>query len=491
MKIYISLFALCLWGISCNNDDNLTSNDPSAVLDAPTCYDVYDVNKNYKTLFQPKNAWVGDPIPFYDNGKFYIYYLHDSRPAGKTFHPWYLATTSDFYSFEDKGEAIACGEDNSQEDALGTGSVIKHNGMYYAFYTAHNRNLNPNEKIYLATSKDLLTWEKKTDFSLQASDNYDRNEFRDPYVYKDGSVFRMLVTTRGYIAAVNDWQAVLANYTSTDLINWTLEAPFYYNGERILECPDVFTMGNYEYLIYSNWDWADNNRKVLYRYRTTGSTDWIIPTNDNLNGDFFYGGKTISDGTNRYLIGWIYSLENYRDGERKVWAGSLTTHQLVQNENGTLAIKAPQPLVAAFKNNKSLGTETLSSQTKIYDRLGESANKISMKINANTSNLFGIKLRACGNLRYSYDLLFDVKASQLKLVRKENGQIKSVVTSNDLPIPTDKVFDVTLITEGSAGTIYVNNKVALSFRNYQMNQNVWGIFTDEGTATFSDVVFSN
>ncbi|MDO4229960.1 MAG: glycosyl hydrolase, partial [Capnocytophaga sp.] len=195
MKKYISLLALC-GGVlvsSCNNDDDFTSNDPNAALDAPSCYDVYDGVKNYNTLFQPKNGWVGDPIPFYDNGKFYIYYLHDSRPAGDTFHPWYLATTSDFYSFEDKGEAIPCGEDNSQEDALGTGSVIKHDGVYYAFYTAHNRNLDPNEKIYLATSTDLVTWEKKTDFSLQASNNYDRNEFRDPYVYKDGNVFRMLV----------------------------------------------------------------------------------------------------------------------------------------------------------------------------------------------------------------------------------------------------------------------------------------------------------
>ncbi|MDO4229985.1 MAG: DUF4975 domain-containing protein, partial [Capnocytophaga sp.] len=297
--------------------------------------------------------------------------------------------------------------------------------------------------------------------------------------------------TRGYIAAVNDWQAVLANYTSTDLINWTLQDPFYYNGERILECPDVFTMGNYEYLIYSNWDWAENNRRVLYRYRVSGSSDWTVPTNDNLNGDFFYAGKTVSDGTNRYLVGWIYSLENYRDGEKKVWAGSLSTHQLVQNQDGTLGIKAPEPLVAAFKNNKQLGSETLSgSQVKVYDRLSTSANKISMKINANSSNLFGIKLRACGNIRYSYDLLFDVSDSQIKLVRKEDGQ-SSVVASNRLPIPADKVFDITLITDGSAGTIYVNNQVAFSFRNYQMNQNAWGIFTDEGSATFSDIVFAN
>lgn len=492
MKKYIPLLTICsaLSWVACS-DDNYTSNDPNAAPDASVCYDAYDAEADYQTFFRPQKAWVGDPMPFYDNGKFYIFYLHDTRPAGATFHPWYLATTSDFFSYEDKGEVIACGEDNSQEDALGTGSVIKNGNTYYAFYTGHNGNLNPKEKIFLATSTDLVHWEKQTSFSLQAENGYDANEFRDPFVFKDGNIFRMLVTTRGYVAAANDWQAVIAHYTSTDLTNWQLQDPYYYNGERILECPDVFTMGNYEYLLYSNWDWANTNRRVLYRYRPSGSTTWLIPSNEMLDGDLFYGGKTVSDGTNRYLTSWIPTRETYKDNGNFSWGGSLAVHQLEQNTDGTLRVTAPQPIVAKLTNNQQLGSATLSEgETKVFDRLEKSTTKITTKIIAGTATQFGLRMGACGNLRETYDILFDLDNSLLKFNKNERGQNAGTLTSVKLPIPTSKEFAVTLIVEGSVATVYVNDQVALSLRSYRMNQNAWGVFAQNGTATFSDIILA-
>ena len=491
MKKYILLITALYLG-ACNNNDDYTTNDPSADVNASSCYDVSDVNVTYQTFFRPKGAWVGDPMPFYDNGKFYIYYLHDTRPAGNTFHPWFLATSSDFFTYEDKGEVIACGEDNSQEDALGTGSIIKNGNTYYAFYTGHNGNLDPKEKIFLATSTDLVTWEKKG-VILQAPDkDYDRNEFRDPFVFKDGAIFRMLVTTRGYVAAANDWQAVIANYTSSDLVHWQLQDPYYYNGERILECPDVFTMGEYQYLIYSNWDWADRNRRVIYRYRKSGSSQWIIPQNDVLDGDLFYGGKTTFDGTNRYLTSWIPTREAYKDNGNFSWGGSLAVHQLAQNADGTLRVVAPHILTSKMTNNKQLGSVSLQeNQTKVFDRLSSSTTKIATKITAETSTQFGLRMGACGTLRETYDIVFDMNSSQLQFNKNERGKVSSTITAIKLPIPNNKEFNVTLIVEGSVAVVYVNDQVALSLRSYRMNQNVWGVFTKNGTTTFSDITISN
>ena len=54
-----------------------------------------------------------------------------------------------FYEFEDHGETIPVIHDTqSQELALGTGSVIEKDGLFYAFYTAHNGKLHPKEKNY-------------------------------------------------------------------------------------------------------------------------------------------------------------------------------------------------------------------------------------------------------------------------------------------------------------------------------------------------------
>lgn len=38
-----------------------------------------------KLLYRPKDAWVGDLIPYYENGTFYGYYLHDPRIRDKEY----------------------------------------------------------------------------------------------------------------------------------------------------------------------------------------------------------------------------------------------------------------------------------------------------------------------------------------------------------------------------------------------------------------------
>ncbi len=211
MKRTLTL-ALCATALIACEKKEYCSNDPNAAPDAATCYAVQDYGRTYKHFFQPKNAWVGDPMPFYDNGRFHIFYLYDQRPAPATFHPWYSATTTDLVNYTDNGEAIACGADGSHEDALGTGSVFKDGNTYYAFYTGHNGDLDPKEIIYWATSTDLKTWTKDTQHSFRAPDGYDRNEFRDPIVFKEGNAYKMLLSTRADIGS-GVWKAVVAQFT--------------------------------------------------------------------------------------------------------------------------------------------------------------------------------------------------------------------------------------------------------------------------------------
>ena len=158
-------------------------------------------------------------MPFYENGKFHIFYLYDARNTLPTFHPWYKVMSTDFATFNENSEMIPTGTVTDQDGALGTGSVFKKDGTYYAFYTGHNGILDPKEKIMLATSTDLKTWTKNPSFQLQASWGYDRNEFRDPIIIEDKSngTFKMLIATRSEVDLVSNvnvpWRAVIAQYS--------------------------------------------------------------------------------------------------------------------------------------------------------------------------------------------------------------------------------------------------------------------------------------
>jgi beta-fructofuranosidase len=489
---------------NCSKEDK--PGNPIVVTTAPACQTANESDSPYATFFKPTVGWVGDPIPFYENGTFHIFYLQDARNTLPTFHPWYKVTTTDFATFTDNSEMIATGTATDQDGALGTGSVFKLNGIYYAFYTGHNGMLDPKEKIMLATSTDLKKWTKDPSFLLQASWGYDRNEFRDPIVIEDKNTgtYKMLIATRSEVGLVAEgnvpWRAVIAQYSSTNLRDWTLEKPFYEDTSTfITECPDVFIMGDYQYLIYSNID----DRMVHYKYRPRTATAWISPANSALDGIAFYAGKTVSDGVKRYLTGWCPTKNKNSDAAIFDWAGSLVTHRLVQHSNGTLGITIPDGVNNKFSSNETLNSVTGSGSTKAGDAYTLNSNgaekafsvfdrktgafKIKAHIKATSSTQFGFEFGACETRNEVFAIVFDLAKNQLRLDKVIKNAASLNLTQLPLTTPANKEFDITIIAENSVCVIYVNGEIAFTNRIYKMNQNPWAIFADNGEVTFSDL----
>jgi beta-fructofuranosidase len=430
-----------------------------------------------------------------------------------TFHPWYKTTTTDFGTFVGNSEAIPTGAATDQDGALGTGSVFKKDGIYYGFYTGHNGNIDPKEKIMLATSTDLKIWTKKPLFSLQASLGYDRNEFRDPIIIEDktNGTYKMLIATRSTVSIttnnVEPWRAVLAQYSSTNLIDWTLEKPFYEDTSTFMtECPDVFTMGNYQYLIYSNID----DRMVHYKYRLLTSNLWLIPNNSKLDGIAFYAGRTVFDGVTRYMLGWCPTKNNDSDANNYDWAGSLVTHRLIQHTDGTLGVaitdgvdkkfataKVLTPLksIGSTVNNSSyiLNASGADKSYALFDRETK-AFKIKTRINVTSSTQFGFGFGACSTLNEMYSIVFDITKNQIRLeksIKNGSSTVLSTLTQLPLTVPANKQFDVTIVSENSVCVVYINDQIAFTNRIYKMSQNPWTIFANDGEVTFSNLTVSN
>lgn len=502
LKYIIYSMFLATVTISCSNNFDYECNQPGINLSAPASYFVQDQYQTYNMYFKPSHGWVGDPMPFYKNGKYHIFYLQDTRPAPDTFHPWYCATTSDLLTYTDEGEMIPCGDKNGPEKALGTGSVFEHNGKYYAFYTGHNGSFgkdydNPRERILLATSTDLKTWSKDPNFVLMAPEGYDRNEFRDPIIIQEDGKFKMLISARAdYKGSL---RAVIARFASTDLYNWTLEEPFYDdNNTAMLECPDVFTMGNYQYIIYSNIN--DNDRMVHYRYRRVGSSEWTVPARSNLDGKAFYAGKTLSDGTNRYLFAWCPTREQHQDDTNFNWGGSLVAHKLIQNQDGTIYATIPSSIndkISNAQQPKVISTEkpqaesyTISGTKEkqgiiIFDRLEKGISKISATIKPGDSTNFGFEFNSGANREETYTLTFDLKKQELQFNRVLN--LTNSLTRTKVSLPVASRYDIIVVIENAVCVIYVNNQIAFTNRIYRMNQNPWAIFSNNGDVTFSNL----
>ncbi len=500
--VFITLMTLPMVGCSDDDSPSIVSYDMQSTY---TFYNSEDAKKS-DLLLKPYIGYVGDPMPFFDNasGIFRIPYLEDLRDGNsEVYHPIYSLETADASSYYNYGETIPCGGSAEDDPAIGTGSVVQANGKYYCFYTGHKAT-TPREVILKATSSDGITWEKDRSFRMQAPTNYSQDDFRDPYVFYDdeANVYRMVV------AAIIDGTATLAQFTSTDLSKWTEAEPFFHNKwGRFYECPDVFQMGNYWYLVYSDKD-ITNQVQFFYasslRDLMNMGDDPEFPWRDEgkLEGTSFYAGKTASDGKNRYIWGWCGTREGNVSEGAMDWAGALVAHKVVQNDDGTLGFDCPDAVSSIFNETMDItalddnynpisgSTYTLDAGSSVHFQRLNYTNKIEFDAQTNPGEtVFGLTFVDCTDLNYDYRVYVEDRWNALKFDKVTNASEDGRENINYFGFihADDGQYHVTVITDQSVCVVYINGQYAFTNRIYYMQRNPWSIFCSDGSVTISNV----
>ena len=140
----------------------------------------------YKAFFLPAQdgtaqPYVGDTMPYYEDGTYYIYYLKEGGDSYN--HSIYLATTKDFVTYTEKDDVVLeASRAGGQDGWIGTGSVVKVKDTYYFFYTGHafSDSYEFKEKILVAKGSSLTSFEKVADWEIvPPSELGQKNDFRD------------------------------------------------------------------------------------------------------------------------------------------------------------------------------------------------------------------------------------------------------------------------------------------------------------------------
>lgn len=477
----------------------------------------------YDIFYNPAVGYVGDPMPFYDpvNKDFKIFYLQEFRPNAATFHPFWCLSTTDGASYTNLGELIPTGTQTEQDGALGTGSTIYNeaDGTYYTFYTGHSVNVAATrlvEAVMLATSKDFKTWEKDSNFFLSGEGEYSTADFRDPFVFKgDDGKFHMLVSTQ------KNGKGVIAEYVSTDLKDWESNGVFMtMMWDRFYECPDVFKMGDWWYLVYSEKHAAV--RRVQYfkgrtldELKATTANDaglWPDSHEGMLDSRAFYAGKTASDGVNRYIWGWCPTRpgnDNTNVGAfpaEPSWAGALVAHRVIQHEDGTLTLGAVDAIADRLSKEENVkimkqdgnvsGTpEDLTIREggyALFNRLS-TENNISFKVKSDNPDVrFGISFGRGSDSEKYYTVVINPEGEgRHKINFEEEGPAGiGFINGADGYVfnnPTDNVYDVRIYTDNSVCTVYINDNVAYTMRIYGIQKNCWSINSYNSTIKVTDI----
>ncbi len=476
-----------------------------------------------KLLYKPKDAWVGDLIPYYEEGTYYGFYLHDPRIRDKEYAEettWHLVTTKDFVNLEYKGESIKRGGVDKPNRNAYTGSVIKDKeGLYHVFYTAYNAEIKINGKsvqsVMQAVGTDLEHLCTVEDF-LFVSDGelYEEFDWRDPYVYwnEEERCYDMLLASRIKGAgALRGGCTALCR--SKDLMNWTYEKPFYAPGMYItMECPELFQMGDYWYLVFSTFS---DKFTTHYRIGKTPNGPWIIPEDDVFDTRADYAIKTASDGKRRFAFGWIASKYGDCDFGPWEWGGTMVFHELIQNPaDGTLQVKVI-PGVRDFynlpleeKKEVSYNSEiqktekgiTVASETLgagLYE-IPRDCFSVEMDISVKHAHELGIALHTDERMEKGYFLRMNQRKGTVAWdmwPRSEQGpyqwQIKGDVPyqiETERKLPNADRYHVLIIREDDICIVYINDQIVLSTRMYDHKGGHAGVYVVQGEIELSNYV---
>jgi beta-fructofuranosidase len=465
-------------------------------------------------FYKPEGAWAADFIPLYAEGKFQLFYLLDWRDSDHHGEgtPWYRLSTTDFVHFEEHGEAIPRGTKDQQDLYIFTGSAIKgKDNRYHIFYTGHNPYLaeqgKPMQGVMHAVSDDLQHWTKIREHTFFApADRYEPHDWRDPYVFFDESSgeYHMLLAAR-FKQGIPRRRGLTAHCTSKDLVSWQVQEPFYAPNEFYThECPDLFKMGDWWYLVFSEF-----TDKVATRYRMSRSLKgpWIAPPQDSFDGHAFYAAKTASDGRNRYIFGWNPTRSDNKDNGGWNWGGNLVVHQIIQQSNGELTVRVPETVRQAFGQRVQQSFKT--AEGKPVANSGDLSIRAEGKFDAvmaekmpgtcristtvqytKAPREFGCMLRCSEDLDKSYYIRLEPHQNRLVFdvwPRAASEVSQMVELERQISLPAGQPVLLEVYMDGNKGVVYVNNIVAMNFRAYDLAEGNWGFFVTDGTARFSKI----
>lgn len=307
------------------------------------------------------NAWVGDVVTFFNEGRYHVFYLFDRRghasKFGKGGHYFEHLSTTNFRTWTEHKAATPL---EYQWETFGTGTPFLFKGKLCLSYGLHTTRIYPKEQTTLPMQWKYLEKNKHT-----GTFNYDTIQNLIPagstYSISEDGVSNFKKTHILYHPCENPSIYTDPNGNLKMLANYgtkgTWEADSVTSGWKCLnanfplggDCTFFFRWGNYDYIIggfTGLWSKAVTESDSAYQ-------DLVAKGKDFYNGLSVPAVTEIPRG--RFLMaGWL-KMQN--------WGGPLVIHELIQHKDGYIGTKWMDEITPATKQPELLASELSRSQT--------------------------------------------------------------------------------------------------------------------------------
>ena len=314
------------------------------------------------------NAWVGDVVTFFRDGRYHLFYLFDRRGHGSKFgrggHYFEHLSTTDFLTWTEHEPATPI---EHQWETFGTGTPFVYDGKFCISYGLHSTRIYPKEQTALPVQWEYLekngcsgSFKYDTMTCVPAGSTYSVSEDGISNFKKTHILFHPCENPSIYTDPAGNLK-MLANYgakgtwdSKTVDQGWHCTNPDFPLGG---DCTFFFRWGQFDYIIGGftrQWAKPANAPESAYK-------DIVSLGQDFYNGLSVPAVTEIQDG--RFLMaGWLQS---------RAWGGPLVIHELIQYPDGRIGSKWMEEITPATgKMNRLAGklvkTETFTAESPSF-----------------------------------------------------------------------------------------------------------------------------
>ncbi|MCM1219722.1 MAG: hypothetical protein NC548_35015 [Lachnospiraceae bacterium] len=445
----------------------------------------------YRHFYLPEKdaggqGYVGDTMPYYENGKYYVYYLKEGGDSYN--HSAYLASTTDFVTWEETQASIIEADHGSAQDSwVGTGSVVKVGSKYYFFYTGHtfSQTAEYKETIMVAEGDSLTSFTQKEGWQILPDASLgQKQDFRDPQAYYDAASDTITLT----VTASQSGVARIVKYTlKGDLSNVQYGGIIFTNpvSETVdcynLECSDTFKIGDKWYLTFSAQD------DTLWYTSSDTQYGVYTQTPKRLDGKLFYAAKHASDGENTYLIGWARRSESVSSTQDvNGWAGNMIAQKVVSDGKGGIILAPIDAYMDASVGRKLLCGSDVEVKKDDYVSAFTCQERyvVTGEFSYSGSGDFGLAFDYNAR-KDKYKLISFSPEKQTLSLTFNLGD--TLITEVPVLLSAGETYSFTYIQEGSVGVMYLNGQIALTVRLYGVSGKAVMLYSEGSNVTFTNL----
>ncbi len=391
-----------------------------------------EVNDLYRGNYHlnPEVGWMNDPNGFiYFKGRYHLFYQNDPFHTENVLAGWSHAVSDDLITWEHLGAALRPDHDYDA-DGCWSGSAVEKDGRLYLLYTGHyQRNGIRLETQNLAWSDDGVVFHKYEGNPVIGPDmlpeGTSSEDFRDPYVWKNGNTYYMLVGT------MEAGAAKVLLFRSEDLFHWEFFNTFLRRegAGYCWECPNLVPLGDTDLFVVSPVDYP-HAEHAFHNYNSTvyalgevlyGSGKMSAGAFRELDyGIDFYAPQLIPYGENKALmVGWMnmwgrsYPTSELGHG----WTGTMTLPRILTVRDGAVYQRPVEAIDSYFVSPVKVSDVLTGSKT--FQNIGGGCIRLKVKADLKNASRFSVNLFEKGDVRLT--LSYDKAAGIVTLDRSHGG----------------------------------------------------------------------